>query len=654
MPPAPVSADGHLLPVLRNSDNGLEPQRSADDISLNTTVTATAQEKANDPQSSTEGSLAADAHALLSEPWAKLKASLAIIIGAVVLQAVPWIAFAVIYSKGTIPLPFYPVAVGTHVSTYVGSTITGALASLLSFIFSKAVLQYISVRMHDKGMSLANFVSSGQIASCSFIRDPTNLKLSTLSLAVFLLAHQVAPSWNGLLLPQFFTGDTHSVTGRELDLGSLLLTNLSGDAIDFCAFNTSDLPSLTVGQTGGGFAAMNEDWGLPVSLTLMDFAFNTSTGGIFPVVFDEVDVSPWFNVTTTTAPWTIPWSLSPNISLHDGLSATTTMPQQGFSADSTCTFQDLKPDTTPSLVFENTTLDNGNSSSLPVISLRMSSNCAAPDALTGFNSTTVDVSDGSGSGYVLMIACRGSDEDEGYTLIFYGAGLYEFMKTMVCTFTPKITQVWVTTTYGYNGGSIRTYTHPGGATAPWELSALSAVTTIYKTMYYAQAVRTNVVGDQVNSMALVYGVSPLGATAAYLRGVTEYSGTVFRACLSARGGGLSADGVPQNMTNLVRARVETQYFGWTLTWRTFFLLLPGTFIAFATLYVVYLTWHHRPLDRKSTVLDPADTMHVVAASAAGGLTGVLDGTDEDKKVRIVVGGFDAPTGRVEPALIVAA
>ncbi|KAJ7645659.1 hypothetical protein DFH06DRAFT_1333293 [Mycena polygramma] len=647
----PVSADGQLLPGLRKSTNELEPeQRSADD-SINTAVNTAAQEKVNDPQGSTESRLAADAHGPRSERWAKLKASLFIIVGTFLLQAAAWTLFGVICSRGPITLSYIPTPLGMKAFTYLGSTITGVLASLSSFFFSRAVLQHISVRMHDKGMSLADFVSSGQIASRSFVGDRTNLKLTTLSLIVLLLTSQVAPGWNGLMLPQFFTGYTNSVTGRELDLGNLLLRNLSGDAIDFCAFNTSDLPTLTVGQTDNGVAAMNQALGVPVSLNLMNFAFNTSTGGILPLVFDKFDISLWFtNATTTTTPWTIPWTLSPNISLHNRISATTSMHQQGFSVDPTCTFQDLKPDTTPSLVFENVTLDSGNSSSFPVTSLRMSSNCAAPNGPTLINTTTVDISNDPGSGSVLMIACRGSDS-ESYTLIFSGSGLYDFMKTMVCTLTPKIPQVLVTTTYGDGGGTVRTYPLAGGVAAPWGLPAVSAVTRIYRMMYFAQGVQTNIMGNQVKEMASVHAYSPLDATAAYLRGVTEYSGSVFRACLSAKGGGISADGVPQNMTISVRAHLETQYFGWMLNWFTSLLLLPGTFIAFATLYVVYLTWQHHPLDRKSTFLDPADTMHIVAASAAGGLTGILNGTDEDKKVHIVVGGFDAPNGRVEPALI---
>ncbi|KAJ7066172.1 hypothetical protein C8F01DRAFT_695527 [Mycena amicta] len=647
------------VPSLYRDDSTVNEldQRSTDGGSFEMTDV---REKPNGPQAGTEGSSAADEHGLQStgssshERSLKIKASLVTILGTVFLQAVPWILFAVMWSKGPFPLPYIPTPLGNKAFTYVGSAITGGLASLSFFLFSRAVYQYISVRMHDQGMSLAEFVLHGQIASASSSVDLTNLKWTAISLAVVGLAGLQTPGWNAILLPQFF-GDTSDVTGRELDLLNPILSNLSGDALDFCVFNTSNLAGLTVGQTESGFAAMNEDIGIPVSLTLMDFAFNTSTAGVLPLGFDTIDVSAWFGNTTTI----IPWSLLPNVSLHDGISATSKMIQQGFSADVACTFQDLKPDTTPSLVVENTTLSSGTAESA-IISLTISSNCAAPRGLDRANTTTVDISSGDdGSGSVLMIACGPDGSDGSYKLVFYGTGLYDSMQTMMCTLAPKITQVRVKATYGFTGGVVSTRTIPGRGAVPdtWGLPGLSAVTTISNMMYFAQGVQTNIMGDQVRSMATFYQIygsdGVLRATESYLRGVTEYSGSVFRACLSAKGGGISPEGVPQNMTTLVDdAEFTTQFFGWDATFFAALTLLPGTAIAFATLFIVYKTWQHRPVDRETAVLAPNDTMHIVSASAAGNLGGVLGGTEQDRNVHIAVRrGLDATTGRERLQLV---
>ncbi|KAF8179692.1 hypothetical protein K438DRAFT_1768729 [Mycena galopus ATCC 62051] len=223
--------------------------------------------------------------------------------------------------------------------------------------------------------------------------------------------------------------------------------------------------------------------------------------------------------------------------------------------------------------------------------------------------------------------------------------------TMVCTLTPKVTYVNVESTYSFSGGTISATTLPGGAPAASGAPGMSAITTITDLVYFSQAVQTNIMGDQLKSV-LQYASGnliddPRNRTEDYLRGVAEYSGSVFRACLSARGGGLSAEGVPQSMTTLSSGKFEAQFFGWEFTLSSSWVLIPGTLVAFATLYAVFLTFLLPPLDPRAKPINPANTMHLVSAAAAGGLADVLTGTDQDKGVHIGVGAFDG----LEPAFV---
>ncbi|KAJ7260818.1 hypothetical protein C8J57DRAFT_1514739 [Mycena rebaudengoi] len=138
-------------------------------------------------------------------------------------------------------------------------------------------------------MSRSDFISSVKVSGPSAVRDRQKLKLTALSIAVFVMAGQQTSGWNTLLTPQVFDHKT-GVTGSELDLSSPLLPPfLSSGALDFCVFNSSNLPGFDVGQTESGYASVNRDLKVPISFTLMDFAFNTSTAGILPLSFDDTN-----------------------------------------------------------------------------------------------------------------------------------------------------------------------------------------------------------------------------------------------------------------------------------------------------------------------------------------------------------------------------
>jgi hypothetical protein len=142
-------------------------------------------------------------------------------------------------------------------------------------------------------------------------------------------------------------------------------------------------------------------------------------------------------------------------------------------------------------------------------------------------------------------------------------------------------------------------------------------------------------------------MSLMDAQKEYLRGVAEYSGTVefipsscissymffsqvFRACLSARNGTPFVLGVPENMTIPSTGTLHTEFLGWEFTKSTSWVLIPGALIAIATIYAVHKSLTHLEENPEGDEFDPADTLDLVSASAAGGVSGVFIGTRQGR------------------------
>jgi hypothetical protein len=243
-----------------------------------------------------------------------------------------------------------------------------------------------------------------------------------------------------------------------------------------------------------------------------------------------------------------------------------------------------------------------------------------------------------------MIACGGSTIN--YSLILHGSGLYDFMKTMVCTVTPRIPIVRVGYTYNLPSIIIDTATFLAGASDIGGPAAISSVTTIYNMLSFSQALSSNIVGDQLNSAVTTDDELdvPL-ATSVYLGGVAEYAGTVFRACLSVTKGTF-VDGVPRNMSVPSSGKLYTQFYGWEPSFPTGLALIPGLLVAFTTICLVLrAVWDHVADPQSREPFDPADTMHVVSASAVGGVKHLFTGAGEKEisaasDVHILLGSFE--------------
>ncbi|KAK6984836.1 hypothetical protein R3P38DRAFT_3103134 [Favolaschia claudopus] len=596
----------------------MNPTQSGSDVDTETNVEA---------KPATQARKREVAVGLLSKLWG---APGLVVGGQFLLQVIAWTFFCVVWAQGLIAIPSlgFPKAVWLKPLAFLFTSISHGLAFVSTFLFSWGVQQSLILDLRTVGMPFQTFLSGMYISSQAVVPDLRSPKWTVLSLIAFALCSQQTSGWNTLLTPQTFVFDD-VIGGREADLSSSgLKTMFAAGALDGCVYNSSRLISMAVGQTESGYSALHRDISFPTSLTFLDHNFNTSTAGIFPMLFSEQDSNSWFPHTTG-----FPASLSqPSISFRRGLSWTSTINQQGFTADVSCKFQNVTPSSTPSLTMRpNSSLDGVQSS--PSLH-NITSPCAAPGGHREFTSSSAYAFVGQDAGYLLMVACQQTDSIQ---LIFVGSGVYTPLNTTICTLTPKVTNVRVDYAYAPFSDTINATTLSGGVVDIDGPAAISAVATIYNTVSFSQAVFTNIVGNQIQS---VLGEAPdvseysklLVPMEQYLKGVAEYSGSVLRACLSAQNGTFR-DGIPNNMTIQSSGNLHTQFFGWQFTTSSCWILIPGTLIAITTIYIVLETITKHWKAKLEEDFDPSDPLDLVA--------GIFVGTKEErveaaKKVNLVL------------------
>ncbi|KAJ7495015.1 hypothetical protein FB451DRAFT_1387111 [Mycena latifolia] len=566
-----------------------------------------------------------------------------VICGQLLLQSFARGFFAIVERRGFIVLP-YLVADAARENPHLVTLCSTLISTGLAACVSRSVALYLR-----EPMSLGAFVSTVNISARSLVLDPQKRKWSAISMGVLVLTGVQTSGWSTLLTPVGIVIET-PVTGSEIDLASPLLSEMqSSGALDYCLYNSSLLTAFSMGQTESGYALAKDHMGFPASFTLMDQTFNISTGGILPATGNNVSAGTWFPYMTV-----IPSTLQGLDALPDALAANYSMSQQGFSADVTCAYQELGADTTPSIRLLSDTVKDWNTLNVPmnISYFQFDTDCPVPEnsALNWTYAFTAGVPN-----YLIMIACGPADN---YTLIFESAGLYDAPIT-VCSLSPKIGKVkvdytdpWSSAgTIGTTGDSNSSVRDPDGP------AGLAAVTTISYMVWFAQAIETNVMAAELHSV--LTEVEPdfmdqtkLLLTEKYIRGVAEYSGSVFRACLSGMNGTFP-DGVPTNMTIAMNGTIYSQTVGWShASASTIWVLIPGALVALATIIVVVVAVAEHAGDPASDVFEPSSVMHLVAVAAAGGLSDAFTGMSEQEiqaaeRVNVVLGSIP---GR-GPALI---
>ncbi|KAJ7167164.1 hypothetical protein C8R43DRAFT_1232157 [Mycena crocata] len=548
-----------------------------------------------------------------------------VIAGHILLQIVAWSFFIVVEARGHIAVP----------------------VSVAAWITSHGLRRAIALHLNAP-MPLVDFFSSVSIASRSLVLDPRKWKWSVASIALVVLTGVQTSAWTTLLTPTRIQ-IVAELYGTELDLASPALHQMyRSGALDFCVRNSTSLPAFAMGQTESGYMAAKSAMDFPALFTVMDATFDISTAGILPATLYPVNASVWF-----PSNMTLPAGIATLEDLPVGLTANFSMLQQGtsrpyepsrksvvglicetgFTAMVNCSFQNLSAD--PTVILAGDTVrdwNHMNTSETNIIAYtELSSACSTPvDSNLNFTSAYTT---GRQQNYVLMIAC-GPVESAGYTMIFQSAGGYDFMRTTVCTFDPFVTHVDVDYSDALVfSGIINATTREQSVLPDGDGPAgLSAMMTLGSMLFFAQGVTTNIMGDQLLPfLQEVDGNSfqdehVLFLIEEYIRGVTEYSATVFRACLSGTNGTFP-DGVPDNMTIRTNGTLFVQTVGWIHTSPiTAWVLIPGTLVALFTIGVIFTAVSAHAGDAPVQTFDPANAKHLVAAATSGGLSGAFTGT----------------------------
>ncbi|KAJ7624015.1 hypothetical protein B0H17DRAFT_1111929 [Mycena rosella] len=567
-----------------------------------------------------------------------------VIWGQILLQGSAWIFFAVVESRGAIALPHRTAAwaqIHTREVTLISTLLSTALAACSSFLFSFGVGRSIALRLRQP-LSLAVFVSTVGIAKRSLVLQPRQWKWTAMSMGVIILTGVQTSAWSTFLTPVGIVIQT-PVSGSEIDLRSPILHQMqSSGSLDFCIQESGLQRAFEVGLSESGYALVKNNMSYPGSFDLMDHTFNVSTAGILPTTLVSVDSTGWFEATTPTV---IPSTVQGLDDLPSELSANYSMVQQGFSIDVNCALQNLTPSTSPQLVYSTDTVKDWDRSGITsnITLVQMWSNCTVTKI--GLNVSYAYIV--PGGSYILMIACPSAED---YVLIIASEGSY-YLPTTVCTLSPKITTVKVE----YSDprvahGTIGTTTLADGAVPDLGgPTGLAAVGGIKNTLFLSQGLETNSMGAFIHEILTEASISvgvtssaettlKLGLIAEYVRGVAEFSGSVFRGCLSERNGTF-IEGVPANMTIPMVGTAFIQTMGWTrLGPSSLWVLVPGTLVALVTIIVVVASVAQCTGDPLSNMFDPSNAMHLVEAAAAGGLHEKFTGTSGNReRVSIVLG-----------------
>ncbi|KAJ6459573.1 hypothetical protein C8R45DRAFT_552952 [Mycena sanguinolenta] len=548
---------------------------------------------------------------------------LVVIVGQTLLLAISSGFFLAVRSRGQIPLPRTLadfVQQNPQSKTYVITFLSTALSTFSSYLFSQAVRQAILVHLtNPTTISALRFGIS--VSTKSLLFDLQNIKALLVTGVFFLAALGQTASWSSLLTPNDMTVYT-PMQGTELDLSSeTFLSQFPQYYGVINAYLSSAL--LSVIDTSGAASAMAL-LGYPTVLDYGALAYDSSTGGILPIMVDLIDANRTNFLTYNTSPLP-PFTTSYNI----------TMSQQGLTAAVSCQNRtgqlDANSDPPFTRVATPAEMTIGNEPSIPYTALSFMSACGGQPKQTYpyFSST---------NNTVIAMACPQNDTSGGYmntyTVIIDSQGIYGGMGTMVCTVSPQIQNV---TSY-YIGRFV--YTETDSAYPPINLPLNSTLFYwgLVEGIMYGQGTTRNAVGDAIESILTdqIAGNQPvdyLTLWEAYIRGVVEFVGTAMKLRLAAPGGPLQVQ-PPSNLNMMIRSTngtAITTTIGWEYKHlASFAVLIPSTFFAIASIAIVLFTlFQSRGVPVQHVAFDPSNPLALMAAASAGGMVNTFHGLTKD-------------------------
>ncbi|KAF7362695.1 hypothetical protein MVEN_00618800 [Mycena venus] len=415
-----------------------------------------------------------------------------VIMGQLLIQGFGWGWFLAVQIRGQIPLPFGVaswVKNNGHLVTLLATLVATIISAFSSFLFSQAIRRSLILYL-CRPMSLATLGASVSISTRSVVLHRWSWKWPTLSLLVFFLTGVQTSSWSTLLTPVTIVISTPLI-GSEVDLSSPTFRDMynpvDASPLDYCVWQDTGNSSMFTVQTESGYASARGSMGKSSTFALMDQVFNVFTGGILPAYLNSVDASAWFTNTSVIPVTTHNISALPK----NRFSTNYSMIQRGFTADVSCSFQNLTNTTTPAVsraIKQGDDLNLGYSMTFSAIS----TDCAMPGDMNW--TTTFTLLDNTN--YVMLIVCQLNSSDN-YTVIMATNGTYEWLPMTVCSVAPRITTMHVDYTSGINTEvdfNAKAIPDPMGPTG------VSAMYTLSNMVYMSQGIINNVVGDHLTTI----------------------------------------------------------------------------------------------------------------------------------------------------------
>ncbi|KAG1733798.1 hypothetical protein EDB19DRAFT_1190197 [Suillus lakei] len=539
--------------------------------------------------------------------------------------------------------------------TMLVTLIATVLSVITATLFTVSVKEALRHRMWQP-ISLIHLSTGVALAQGSHILKHRHVGLTTLTLFVFGVLRLLTAGWTTLLTPTYFMWPIQ-LNGSELDITGSAFSTLLRD--EFQANGLTDIQDnafeiLDIGAMLSGVAAAGYTFGLPGTFNFNGAKYNISTKGVVPTIeeFSGSNGVPDANGTrlgfsggnVTVNTKAIPGSHT-SVSIPQGFSRNYSMSQQGLTANVSCRAIDSSQtqyvwDTNNSyVIYANAAASNNSITGLRLWNI--SANCGTNTLTTYEYVTMVDASgnvNSSGSGFLPSVVCPGpmnmNQTYTNFTIFTQGFYKYRFLNASVCEVVPLLTIVRA----NYSNDQISSEIISSTPFQPENVQLLSFIAGVARFQSInSQGLTSSAIGDTLYS---IYSSTTTGSindnlddTKVYLeledywRGVVEFSATFLRSGFMAIGS-FPDNVIPNNISSQVNGTMFISTIGWT-RWAkqspTYLLAtLPLTTITILTfacaLYSILEAWEERRSGHYKTTFDVSNTLHLIMACSAGGLT----------------------------------
>lgn len=495
-------------------------------------------------------------------------------------------------------------------------------------------------------------------------------------LLVIVTSAQTA-SWTTLLTPRNIPV-TAKLSGTELDVSSERFAALMESNAQLV---TPQLFGNSLGfVTQSGASAVGTQFSVPTILNFNQMSYVNSTGGSLPATWNPY-LSTTTSTSGSQIPASLTFTdLSADVQVRGRkrlFPISFQMTQQGFTSRVECRSVPLTATTSPSVTI--TTVADVTSLADSFVGAPAADLAVGAGVLTvgctgeGYTRLNFDGSPAAGAeatnttrgepvlmnparDAVLASSCGVAEVNGGahWDIIIVGTGRYSFMNSTICSVWPLTTFVDVDyhDSLGSFNSSLPSFINNTRAwreqPSPW-LGQFAVDMFLRGVVSQGQSTRGSAVGDVVRGFAGT-GVPGEDLTQhadkvpkileAYVRGVMEFSVTLLRTAYSAENSGLfqsSGTTIPEDLRIPMNGTYRTETMGWyqESSAAASTLISPTLVALLSILLIVFpMWWSSRPTwktaidnlgltnqeQRAHDWFDPANLLHVISASRAGGLS----------------------------------